>query len=153
MPYHTPTHHTYDSGEFERLMDNAWRLPTGRASSARRRAAKERGKLRGRAITPYIELAGVFNDRMELRFDPGGMVTIIAGTHSHGQGHATAFAQLVAEWLGVPFEAIQLHPGRHRQGRLRPRHFRRAQLDGRRQRACAPRPTRSSREARKWPAR
>jgi carbon-monoxide dehydrogenase large subunit len=48
---------------------------------------------------------------MEIRFDPGGMVTIIAGTHSHGQGHATAFAQLVAEWLGVPFEAINYIQG------------------------------------------
>ena len=48
---------------------------------------------------------------MEIRFDPGGMVTIIAGTHSHGQGHATAFAQLVAQWLGVPFEAINYIQG------------------------------------------
>ena len=62
-------------------------------------------------MTPYIELGGVFNERMEIRFDPGGMVTIVAGTHSHGQGHATAFAQLVAEWLGVPFEAINYIQG------------------------------------------
>jgi carbon-monoxide dehydrogenase large subunit len=48
---------------------------------------------------------------MEIRFDPGGMVTIIAGTHSHGQGHATAFAQLVSAWLGVPFEAINYIQG------------------------------------------
>ena len=53
----------------------------------------------------------MFNERMEFRFDPGGMVTIIAGTHSHGQGHATAFSQLVAEWLGVPFEAINYIQG------------------------------------------
>jgi aerobic carbon-monoxide dehydrogenase large subunit len=51
------------------------------------------------------------NDRMEIRFDPGGTVSIIAGTHSHGQGHATAFAQLVSEWLGVPFEAINYIQG------------------------------------------
>ena len=67
--------------------------------------------MRGRAVTPYIELGGVFNERMEIRFDPGGMVTIIAGTHSHGQGHATAFSQLVAEWLGVSFEAINYIQG------------------------------------------
>jgi carbon-monoxide dehydrogenase large subunit len=53
----------------------------------------------------------VFNERMELRFDPSGMVSIVAGTHSHGQGHETAFAQLVSEWLGVPFEAIQYIQG------------------------------------------
>jgi carbon-monoxide dehydrogenase large subunit len=67
--------------------------------------------LRGRAVTPYIEIGGVFNERMELRFDPSGMVSIIAGTHSHGQGHATAFSQLVSEWLGVPFEAIRYIQG------------------------------------------
>jgi aerobic carbon-monoxide dehydrogenase large subunit len=62
-------------------------------------------------VTPYIELGGVMNDRMEIRFDPGGAVSIIAGTHSHGQGHATAFAQLASEWLGVPFEAINYIQG------------------------------------------
>jgi carbon-monoxide dehydrogenase large subunit len=46
------------------------------------------------------------NDRMELRYDPGGTVTIVAGTFSHGQGHATTYAQMVSEWLGVPFDSI-----------------------------------------------
>jgi CO/xanthine dehydrogenase Mo-binding subunit len=78
---------------------------------ARRRESERRGLQRGRAVTPYIELGGVMNDRMEIRFDPGGAVSIIAGTHSHGQGHATAFAQLVSEWLGVPFEAINYIQG------------------------------------------
>jgi carbon-monoxide dehydrogenase large subunit len=48
---------------------------------------------------------------MELRFDPSGMVTIVAGTHSHGQGHATTYAQLVSDWLGVPFENVRLVQG------------------------------------------
>jgi carbon-monoxide dehydrogenase large subunit len=48
---------------------------------------------------------------MELRFDPSGRVTIVAGTHNHGQGHATTYAQLVSEWLGVPFENIRLVQG------------------------------------------
>jgi len=111
LPYHTPTHHTYDSGEFEKLMDKCLTLADWQGFAARRKETERRGKLRGRAVTPYIELGGVFNERMEIRFDPGGMVTIIAGTHSHGQGHATAFAQLVAEWLGVPFEAINYIQG------------------------------------------
>jgi aerobic carbon-monoxide dehydrogenase large subunit len=111
LPYQTPTHHTYDSGEFEQLMNKCLRLADWDGFSARRKESERSGKLRGRAVTPYIELGGVFNDRMEIRFDPGGMVTIIAGTHSHGQGHATAFAQLVAEWLGVPFEAINYIQG------------------------------------------
>ena len=111
LPYHTPTHHNYDSGEFERLMDQCLELADWNGFAVRRKASERRGKLRGRAVTPYIELGGVMNERMEIRFDPGGMVTIIAGTHSHGQGHATAFAQLVAEWLGVPFEAINYIQG------------------------------------------
>ncbi len=111
LPYHTPTHHTYDSGEFEKLMDQCLALADWNGFAARRKDSERRGKLRGRAVTPYIELGGVMNDRMEIKFDPGGMVTIIAGTHSHGQGHATAFAQLVAEWLGVPFAAINYIQG------------------------------------------
>src|SRR6185436_2618626 len=90
LPYHTPTHQNYDSGEFERLMDQCLALADWEGFDARRAASENAGRLRGRAVTPYIELAGVFNDRMELRFDPSGMVSIVAGTHSHGQGHATA---------------------------------------------------------------
>ena len=51
------------------------------------RDSKKHGKLRGRGIGYFLEEAAVFNDRMVLRFDPSGMVTILAGTHSHGQGH------------------------------------------------------------------
>jgi aerobic carbon-monoxide dehydrogenase large subunit len=111
LPYHTPTHHNYDSGEFERMVDECLALADWTGFDDRREASKRAGKLRGRAVTPYIELGGVFNDRMEIRFDPGGMVSIIAGTHNHGQGHETAFAQLVSEWLGVPFEAIRYVQG------------------------------------------
>jgi aerobic carbon-monoxide dehydrogenase large subunit len=111
LPYHTPTHQNYDSGEFEKLMDKCLALADWDGFASRRKESERRGKLRGRAVTPYIELAGVSNERMEIRFDPSGMVSIIAGTHSHGQGHATAFAQLVSEWLGVPFEAINYIQG------------------------------------------
>lgn len=111
MPYHTPTHQNYDSGDFAKLLNKCLELADWQGFPKRQKESEKRGKLRGRAVTPYVELAGVFNDRMELRFDPSGMVTIIAGTHSHGQGHATAFAQLVAEWLGVPFENINFIQG------------------------------------------
>jgi len=111
LPYHTPTHQNYDSGDFERMMDKCLELADWNGFEARKAASKRNGKLRGRAVTPYIEMAGVFNERMELRFDPSGMVSIIAGTHSHGQGHATAFAQLVSEWLGVPFDSIRYIQG------------------------------------------
>jgi aerobic carbon-monoxide dehydrogenase large subunit len=111
FPYATPTQMTYDSGEFERLLDECLALAGLQNFADRRAKSGKTGKLRGYAVSPYIELGGVFNDRMELRFDPSGMVTIIAGTHSHGQGHATAFAQLIAEWLGVPFDSIRYVQG------------------------------------------
>jgi carbon-monoxide dehydrogenase large subunit len=77
----------------------------------RKRDSEKNGKLRGRSVCYYIEFGGIFNDRMDIRFDPGGTVTIFGGTHSHGQGHATVFAQCVHEWLGVPFEQIRYVQG------------------------------------------
>jgi carbon-monoxide dehydrogenase large subunit len=77
----------------------------------RKRASEKAGKLRGRSVCYYIEFGGIFNDRMDIRFDPGGTVTVFGGTHSHGQGHATVFAQLVHEFLGVPFDQIRYVQG------------------------------------------
>jgi carbon-monoxide dehydrogenase large subunit len=111
MPYKTPTLFVYDSGEFERLMDRCLALGDWKSFAARRQASEKNGKRRGRGIAFLIEQGGVFNERMELRFDPGGTVTIVAGTFSHGQGHATTYAQLVSQWLGVPFEAIRFVQG------------------------------------------
>jgi carbon-monoxide dehydrogenase large subunit len=111
LPYTTQTHYSYDSGEFHRLMALCMERADWPGYAARCAASAAAGKLRGRAITYYIEQGGVFNERMELRFDPGGSVTIVAGTFSHGQGHATTFAQMVSDWLGVPFETIRFVQG------------------------------------------
>ena len=111
LPYATPTLWTYDSGEFERLMDRCIELSDAKGYPARKKASEKRGKMRGRAVSYYIEFGGIFNERMDLRFDPGGSITILAGTHSHGQGHATVFAQIVHEILGVPFEDISFVQG------------------------------------------
>jgi carbon-monoxide dehydrogenase large subunit len=111
MPYTTRTGFVYDSGDFAAVMDRCLDLADWKGFAARRAASERRGKRRGRALTYYIEDCGVFNDRMELRFDPSGNVTIVAGTFSHGQGHATTYAQMVSEWLGVPFENIRLVQG------------------------------------------
>lgn len=111
MPYATPTGFVYDSGEFGRIMDKCLELADWKGFEARRVASEKKGKLRGRAVTYFIEQGGVFNDRMELRFDPSGTVTIVAGTFSHGQGHATTYAQMVSDWLGVPFEDIRFVQG------------------------------------------
>ena len=112
LPYTTPTFWVYDSGEFERLLDKCIEIERLEGLSRRaRRSPKKNGKLRGRAVSYYIEFGGIFNDRMDLRFDPSGTLTIFGGTHSHGQGHATVFAQLVHELLGVPFETIRYVQG------------------------------------------
>jgi carbon-monoxide dehydrogenase large subunit len=102
---------TYDSGDFAKLTDRAMELADWKEFEARKRQSEAKGRLRGRSLIYYLEDSGVFNERMELRFDPSGMVTIVAGTHSHGQGHATTYAQLVSDWLGVPFENIRLVQG------------------------------------------
>ena len=111
LPYETVTHQHYDSGDFPGLLDKALVNSDWQGYATRAKESAARGVLRGRSVTPYIELGGVFNDRMEIRFDPGGTLSIFAGTHSHGQGHATAFAQLVSQWLGVPFESIRYVQG------------------------------------------
>ena len=119
MPYNTtanwtvgaPVGWTYDSGDFAKLTDRAVSLSQWESYSERKKASEARGKLRGRSLIYYLEDSGVFNERMELRFDPSGHLTIVAGTHSHGQGHATTYAQLVADWLGVPFDNIRLVQG------------------------------------------
>jgi carbon-monoxide dehydrogenase large subunit len=102
---------TYDSGEFGKLTDRALELADWDGFPSRKEQSERKGRLRGRSLIYYLEDSGVFNERMELRFDPGGMVTIVAGTHSHGQGHATTYAQLVSDWLGVPFESVRLVQG------------------------------------------
>jgi carbon-monoxide dehydrogenase large subunit len=111
MPYTTPTGSIYDTGEFERVMHECMTLADWQGFETRRRQSRPAGKIRGRSVSCYIEHAGIFNERMGLQFDPGGTLSIIAGTHSHGQGHATAFAQLVGEWLGVPFDSIRYIQG------------------------------------------
>jgi carbon-monoxide dehydrogenase large subunit len=111
MPYHTQTHYVYDSGEFASVLAKGLEVADWAGFAARRAQSEAAGKLRGRGLAYFIEEAGIFNERMDLRFDPEGNVTIIAGTHSHGQGHETAFAQIVTELLGIPFESIRYVQG------------------------------------------
>ena len=102
---------TYDSGDFMHVMDECLKVADWDGFAKRAAESKKNGKLRGRGIGYFLEEAAVFNDRMVLRFDPSGMLTILAGTHSHGQGHQTVYAQMVTEWLGVPFESIRFVQG------------------------------------------
>jgi carbon-monoxide dehydrogenase large subunit len=111
MPHTIPTGFAYDSGEFGKVTDKCIEISDWSGYPERKKQTEQKRRLRGRALIYYIEDCGVFNERMELRFDPSGMVTIVAGTFSHGQGHATTFAQMVTEWLGVPFESIRFVQG------------------------------------------
>ncbi len=112
MPYktaHGPIQ--YDSGEFETVLDLAL-AKADRAGFAKRRAASEaKGLRRGFGIAYYIEISNVFNERMGIRMEADGSAVIFAGTFNHGQGHETAYAQLISDWLGVPFEKIRLIQG------------------------------------------
>jgi carbon-monoxide dehydrogenase large subunit len=111
MPYSTTTGFVYDSGDFPQLMERCLKRADWDGFEKRRAASQAAGKLRGRALSFFIEQGGVFNDRMEIRFSPSGTVSILAGTHSHGQGHATVFAQLVSDFLGIPVESIRYVQG------------------------------------------
>jgi aerobic carbon-monoxide dehydrogenase large subunit len=108
FPYQTRTGWTYDSGDYAAAMTKAQALADWSGYAARQAASAAAGRLRGRGIAYYTDNTGIFNERMELRFDPSGDVTILAGTLSHGQGHETSYAQMVADWLGMPAEKIHL---------------------------------------------
>lgn len=112
MPYQTPLTYNYDSGEFERNMDQALALIDADGFEARRAEARAAGRLLGLGIINTIEQsAGGGDEGGEIRFDPQGTATILMGTHSHGQGHQTVFKQLVSERLGLEFEDIRFVQG------------------------------------------
>ena len=111
LPYRSPTGLTYDSGDFRAVAEDCVELADWTGYAARCDISKRHGKLRGQAIVSFIEDTGVFNDRMELRFDPSGAVTIVAGTFSHGQSHATTYSQCISDWLGIPLHQIRFIQG------------------------------------------
>ena len=129
MPYKTPLTFTYDSGRFEENMDRAMTLGDWTGFEARRKEAAKRGKLRGIGISNTIEQAADPTiETAEIRFDPLGGMTFVTGSISHGQGHNTIQTQMLVSSLGVDPDRDQVHPGRHRRGRLRHGH-RRLALD------------------------
>jgi len=107
-PYETRTGWVYDTGDYTAAMAKCQALADWDGYASRLARSKAAEKYRGHSITYYVDNTGVFNERMELRFDPSGEVTIVAGTLSHGQGHETTYAQMVADWLGVPEDKIHL---------------------------------------------
>jgi aerobic carbon-monoxide dehydrogenase large subunit len=112
MPYAAASGMTYDSGDFSAVLERAVEIADVKGFNARRQESLDRGKLRGLGIGSYLEVTAPPNKEMGgVRFEPDGTVTIITGTLDYGQGHATPFAQIMSEKLGIPFDRIQLLQG------------------------------------------
>jgi len=112
MPYANPLGLTYDNGEYGAAMERALDLADWSGFSERRVASRARGVHRGIAVANYVEItSGMPRERAELRVRPEGVVEVVIGTLSSGQGHETSFAQLVTEWLGVSIDQVRLVTG------------------------------------------
>jgi len=124
-PYQTPVALIYDSGDYFTTLEMALKAADYSGFEQRRQESARQGKLRGIGIATYIEacamapsvLAGQlgaragFYETAEVRVHPTGSITVFTGTHSHGQGHETTFAQVVADQLGVPIELVDVVHG------------------------------------------
>ncbi len=112
FPYRTATGAVYDSGDYAARMEESLALGDFSGFAARREESRRQGLLRGIALGPYIEgTGGVPQEYAEVRVDPDGTIQVPVGSHSQGQSHETVFAQVVADRMGVPFEAVRIVMG------------------------------------------
>lgn len=112
MPYPAVSGLEYDSGDFAAVLDACLDKADWSGFEDRRRASRRQGRLRGRGLACYLEVTAPPGKEMGgIRFEPDGRVTVVTGTLDYGQGHASAFAQVLADRLGVPFELIDLVQG------------------------------------------
>ena len=112
MPYDTSLGSTYDSGEFQQNLDDAIKFSNWQDFNKRKEKAKFRGKLRGIGLASYIErCAGGSPEQARLEVSSEGHVTLYIGTLSNGQGHETAFRQILCERMGVSFEDVTIVTG------------------------------------------
>ena len=112
MPYKNPMGLVYDSGDYQAAFDRAVELADWKGFEARRAEARRRGRYRGIGVANYIELnTGFPRERAHITVCPDGIVDLVLGTLSSGQGHATSFAQLLVEWLGVALAEVRLITG------------------------------------------
>jgi carbon-monoxide dehydrogenase large subunit len=125
FPYQTPVASLYDSGDYEATLKAALKAADVDGFEKRKEEAKARGKLRGLGFSTYLEACGVAPSHIAgqlgaraglyesamVRVHPTGGISVFTGTHSHGQGHETTFAQLVADRLGVPFDNVDVIHG------------------------------------------
>ena len=125
QPYQTPVAMVYDDGDYAKNMEDCLVHADAAGFAARREESAGRGKLRGFGISAYIEACGAapsavagalgaragLYEMATLRVNPSGSVTVITGTHAHGQGHETTFAQLAADRLGLDLDSIEVVHG------------------------------------------
>ncbi|TFF24948.1 xanthine dehydrogenase family protein molybdopterin-binding subunit [Jiella endophytica] len=125
FPHQTPVIMAYDAGDFDATLNAGMEAADVAGFEARREEAKSRGKLRGLGMSCYIEACGIAPSKAvgslgagvglwesaEVRVNPVGTIEILTGSHSHGQGHETTFAQLVAERFGLPVDNVQIVHG------------------------------------------
>jgi carbon-monoxide dehydrogenase large subunit len=125
FPYQTPVALQYDCGDYPASFDAALEAADYAGFEKRRAAAEKVGKLRGIGISTYIEACGIapsavagalgaragLYESAQVRVHPTGSVTVYTGTHSHGQGHETTFAQLVSDTFGIPIENVEISHG------------------------------------------
>ena len=125
FPYETPVLMTYDSGCYEVLLDKGLAMIDYDGFAARKAESEKNGKLRGIGFSCFVESCGLAPsaavgalgggvgqwESCNIKFDPTGSVTVHTGSHSHGQGHETVYAQIISEHLGVPFESVEVSHG------------------------------------------
>ena len=125
FPHQTPVLLAYDAGDYGGALDKALALADYKGIGARKAASAAKGKLRGIGFSAYIEACGLAPsaavgslgagvglwESAEVRVNPIGTVEVLTGSHSHGQGHETTFAQLVSQRLGIPFENVSIVHG------------------------------------------
>ncbi|HEV7456221.1 MAG TPA: xanthine dehydrogenase family protein molybdopterin-binding subunit [Roseococcus sp.] len=125
FPYQTPVALQYDSGDYFSTLEQALETAGWATFEQRRAEAKARGRLRGIGISTYLEACGIAPSAVvgslgaraglyevgTIRVHPTGSVTVLTGTHSHGQGHETTFAQLIADKLGVSIANVDIVHG------------------------------------------
>ena len=125
FPHQTPCIMAYDSGDFPTLLDKAQKAADISGFAARKAEAASRGKLRGIGYSCFIEACGLAPsaavgslgagvgqwESAEVRVNPVGTIEILTGSHSHGQGHETTFAQIVADRFDLPIDSVQIVHG------------------------------------------
>ncbi|HEX8826624.1 MAG TPA: xanthine dehydrogenase family protein molybdopterin-binding subunit, partial [Xanthobacteraceae bacterium] len=125
FPHQTPVIMTYDAGDYGASLKKAMELADWKGFGKRKRESARHGKLRGIGFSSYIEACGIAPSQAvgslgagvglwesaEVRVNPTGSVEVLTGSHTHGQGHETTFAQLASERLGIPIDNISIVHG------------------------------------------